>query len=51
VLEDQGTVVAAVILYVDDLLIIATAGLIGQIKDQMRNSGCMISGVSLSISA
>jgi hypothetical protein len=36
VLEDQGTVVAAVILYVDDLLIIANEGLIGQIKDQMK---------------
>ena len=35
-LEDQGTVVAAVVLYVDDLLIIANEGLIGQIKDQMK---------------
>jgi hypothetical protein len=29
VLEDQGTVIAAVVLYVDDLLIIANDGLIG----------------------
>jgi hypothetical protein len=35
VLEDQGTVIAAVILDIDDLLIIANEGLIGQIKDQM----------------
>jgi len=34
--EDHGIVVAAVILYVDDLLIIANEGLIGQIKDQMK---------------
>jgi len=34
--KDQGTVVAAVVLYVDDLLIIANEGLIGQIKDQMK---------------
>jgi len=33
---DQGTVVAAVVLYVDDLLITASEGLIGQIKDQMK---------------
>jgi hypothetical protein len=36
VLEDQGTVVAAVVLYVDDLHIIANEGLIRQIKDQMK---------------
>jgi len=36
VLEDHGIVVAAVVLYVDDLLIIANEGLIGQIKDQMK---------------
>ena len=35
VLEDQGIVIAAVVLYVDDLLIIANEGLIGQMKDQM----------------
>jgi hypothetical protein len=35
-LEEQGTAVAAVILYVDDLLIIAIEGLIGQINDEMR---------------
>jgi hypothetical protein len=35
-LEDQGIVVAAVVLYVDDLLFIANKGLIGQIKDQMK---------------
>jgi hypothetical protein len=34
--EDHGIVVAAVVLYVDDLLIIANEGLIGQIKDQMK---------------
>jgi hypothetical protein len=36
VLEDQGTVVAGVVLYVDDLLVIANKGLIGQINDQMK---------------
>jgi len=36
VLEDQGTVVAAVVLYVEDLLIIANEGMIGKIKDQMK---------------
>jgi len=36
VLEDHGIVVAAVVLYVDDLLIIANEGLIGQIKEQMK---------------
>jgi hypothetical protein len=36
VLEDQGAVVAAVVLYVDDLLIIANEGWIGQIEDQMK---------------
>ena len=30
VLEDQGAVVAAVVLYIDDLVIIANEGLIGQ---------------------
>jgi hypothetical protein len=34
--KDQVIVVAAVILYVDDLLIIANEGLIGQIKDRMK---------------
>ena len=34
-LEDQGIVVAAVVLCVDDLPIIANEGLIGQIKYQM----------------
>jgi hypothetical protein len=34
--EDHGTVLAAVVLYVDDLLIIANEGLIGQIMDQMK---------------
>jgi len=34
--KDQGIVVAAVVLYVDDLLIIANEALIGQIKDQMK---------------
>ena len=33
---DQDIVIAAVVLYVDDLLIIANEGLIGQIKDQMK---------------
>ena len=36
VLEYQGIVVAAVVLFVDDLLIIANEGLIGQIKDQIK---------------
>jgi len=34
--EDHGIVVAAVVLYVDDILIIANEGLIGQIEDQMK---------------
>ena len=34
--EDHSIVIAAVVLYVDHLLIIANVGLIGQIKDQMR---------------
>jgi hypothetical protein len=34
--KDQDIVVAAVVLYVDDLLITANAGLIRQIKDQMK---------------
>jgi len=34
--EDEGTVVAAVILYVDDLLIIANECFIEQIKDPMK---------------
>lgn len=34
VIEDLGTVVAVVILYLDDPLIIANKGLIGQNKDQ-----------------
>jgi len=36
VLEDQGTVIATVVLYVDDLLIIANEGFIVQIKDMMK---------------
>jgi hypothetical protein len=36
VLEDHGIVIAAVILYVNDLLIIANEGFIGQIKNQMK---------------
>jgi len=51
--KDQGIVVAAVVLYVDDLLIIANEGLIGQIKDQMKKrfrmhdlgSGCFYLGM------
>jgi hypothetical protein len=35
-LEDQGTVVTAVVLYVDDLMIIANDGSIGLIEDQMK---------------
>jgi hypothetical protein len=34
--EDHGIVVAAVVLYVDDLLIISNEGLIKEIKDQMK---------------
>jgi hypothetical protein len=34
--KDQDIVVAAVVIYVDDPLIIANEGLIGQIKDQMK---------------
>jgi hypothetical protein len=34
--KDQDIVVAAVVRYVDDLLIIADEGLSGQIKDQMK---------------
>jgi len=34
--QDHATVVATVILYIDDLLIIANEVLIGQIKDQME---------------
>jgi hypothetical protein len=36
--EDQGIVIAALVLYVDDLLIISNEGLIGQIKDQMKKT-------------
>jgi hypothetical protein len=36
--EDHVIAFAAVVLYVDDLLIIANEGLIGQIKDQMKKS-------------
>jgi len=36
VLHDQGALVAAVVLYVDHLLIIANQDWIGQIKDQMK---------------
>jgi len=36
VLEDQGIVIATVVLYVDDLLIIANQGLIGKMKNQMK---------------
>jgi len=35
-LEDQGTVVATVVLYVNDLLIIDNEGKIGPIRDQMK---------------
>jgi len=35
-LEDQGIVIATVVLYVDDVLIIANEGLIGQIKNQIK---------------
>jgi hypothetical protein len=34
--NDEGIVVASVVLYVDDLLIIANEGLIGQINNQMK---------------
>jgi len=34
--QDQGIVVAAVILYIDDLLLIANKGLIGQSSDQVK---------------
>jgi hypothetical protein len=34
--EDHGIVVAAVVLYIDDLLIIANEGLIGKIKEKMK---------------
>ena len=34
--KDRGRVVAAVVLYIDDLLPIANEGLIGPIKDQMK---------------
>jgi hypothetical protein len=36
--EDHSIVVAAVVLAVNDLLIIANKGLIGQIKDKMKKS-------------
>jgi len=51
VLEDQGIVVAAVVLYVDDLLIIANEGLIGQINNQMKKRFWMhdLGSVSLNI--
>jgi len=48
VLEDEGIVVSAVVLYVDDLLIIAKEGLIGQIKDQMKKRFRMHDLVSVS---
>jgi hypothetical protein len=35
-LEDQGIVVAAVVMYIDDLLIIANEGSIGQMMRQMK---------------
>jgi len=38
VLEDQGTVVTSVVLYVDNLLIFRYEGLIGQIKNRMRKT-------------
>jgi hypothetical protein len=34
--EDHGIVIPTVVLYVDDLLIIANQGMIGQIKDQIK---------------
>jgi len=40
-LEDQGIVVATVVLYVDDVLIIANEGLIGQIKNQIKKRSRM----------
>jgi len=36
VLEDQGIVIAAVIMYINDNVIIANNGLIAQMKDQMK---------------
>ena len=36
ILEDQDAVVTAVVLYIDDHLIIAKDGFIGQIKEQMK---------------
>jgi len=35
-MEDHSLVIAAVVMYVDDLLISANEGLIGHIKDQMK---------------
>jgi len=35
-LDDQGIVVAAVVVYVEDLRIIGNEGMIGQINDQMK---------------
>jgi hypothetical protein len=35
-MEDHAIVVATVVLYVDDLLIIANEGVLGQIKNQMK---------------
>jgi hypothetical protein len=35
-LEDQGPVVTAVFLYIDDLVLIAYVGLFGLIRDQMK---------------
>ena len=50
-LEDQGTVVAAVILYVDDLLIIANNGMFGRSRIRLRSgSGCRIPAVPPSVS-
>jgi len=50
--NNQGIGVAAVVLYVDDLLAIAIQGLIGQIKDQVKKRFRMddLGSVSFSLS-
>jgi hypothetical protein len=47
---DHGIVGATVVLYVDDVLIIATMGLSGQIKDQIKKRFRMHDRGSVSIS-
>jgi hypothetical protein len=43
-LEDQGVLIATVVLYVDDLLIIANEGMIMQMRNQMQKRlRCMVS--------